>query len=78
MIFDSLDEAILVEDCIQNSIIYWNKRKQEFEGKIPSMQVDGSKFAGGNYTLNEIVNNRNNCHKALDRVREAMSLLESN
>lgn len=43
-----------VIQALKDALVYQKKRKQEFLGHIPSMQVDGSLYCGGNVTLESI------------------------
>ena len=43
-----------LHDMLRDAVVYMKKRRQEALGKIPSMQVDGSQYAGGNVDLAHI------------------------
>ena len=68
MKFDSYSEAEMLQGYLQDALIYWKKRKQEYNGDIPSMQVDGSRFAGGKIDLETIEDNIKECYELVGQV----------
>ena len=76
MKFNSLSKAELVESYLKDALIYWKKRKQEFNGDIPSMQVDGSPFAGGRIDIEHIENNIKQCSEILGEVCHLVYMME--
>ena len=68
MKFDDVYEAELIECYLKDAAIYWKKRKQEFNGDIPSMQIDGAKFCGGNIDLETIERNLKECTELVGKV----------
>ena len=68
MKFESVVEAEIIEAYLKDALIYWKKRKQEYNGDIGSMQIDGSKFCNGNIDLEIIERNIKECTSLVGEV----------